>query len=160
MNTKTEKVKKTETVADRKPRKKVYERIRESSIPEELVEHFKKQNYDLKLIRYLLHGEEDYRYLYRRKREGYEFVTKKEVPEEFMDGFSLINTKSCQGLITVGDLCLVKVDSDLRKSRRDFFKEETERHIDAVDVHVLEKKGFRNLGTRTKVTNREPSFQE
>ena len=64
------------------------------------------------------------------------------------------------GCVTVGDLCLMKIDSDLRNSRRKFFQDETENHINAVDIHVLEKKGFRNLGTRTKVLTREPTFGE
>jgi hypothetical protein len=160
-NTKTkETVNETKASIQRKPRKKTYERIRESAIPDELVEHFKKDNYDLKLVRFMLQGAEDYRYLYRREREGYEFVQASEIPEKFKAGLSEMDTKSHQGLVTVGDLCLMKIDSDLRNSRRKYFQDETESHINAVDIHVLEKRGFRNLGTRTKVLTREPTFQE
>ncbi len=152
--------KETSVSVTRKPRKKIYERVRESAIPEDLVEHFKKDNYDLKLVRYMLHGNEDYRYLYRREREGYEFVQASEIPAKFMNGLAVLDTKSHQGLVTVGDLCLMKIDSDLRNSRRKYFQDETEKHISAVDIHVLEKKGFRNLGTRTKILTREPTFGE
>ncbi len=159
--------KKTETpkveikaTTPRTKRKKKYERVRESSIPAELVEHFSKDEYDLKLVRYMLQGEEDYRYLFRREREGYEFVLATEVPKEFLPGLIVLDTKSHNGLVTVGDLCLMKIDKDLRNSRRDFYKNKTEEHIAAVDVHILEKKGFRNLGTRTNVLNREPAFQQ
>ncbi len=144
----------------RPQRKKVYERIRESQIPEELVEHFKRDNYDLKLVRWSLNGEEDYRYLNRREREGYEFVSPEEIPQEFMRSMRVLDTKTQLGLVTVGDLCLMKVDSDLRNSRRKAYQEDTDREVNAVDVHVLEKKGFRNLGTKSKVYMKEPTFQD
>lgn len=149
-----------EVTKGRTPRKKVYERIRESTIPEALVDHFKLDNYDLKAVRWALHGEEDYRYLNRREREGYEFVTEAEIPRHLMGGLRSMNTKSHQGLITMGDLCLMKVDSDLRNSRRAAFQADTDKEMASVDIHVLEKKGFRNLGTKSKTVFREPTFQE
>jgi len=156
----TKKIETTEATEKRKPRKKVYERIREGVIPQELIEHFKKDNYDLRLIRYLIQGEEDYRYLYNREREGYEFVSESEIPKGVLQGLNIASTKNHQGLVTMGDLCLMKIDSDLRNSRRKFFQDETDRHVASVDIHVLEKKGFKNLGTSSKVMMREPTFQE
>lgn len=144
----------------RKPRKKVYERINESKLPQELIEHFKKQNYDLKTVRWMLHGEEEYRYLNRREREGYEFVESSEIPQNLLQGLRVQNTKSHAGLVTMGDLVLMKIDCDLRNSRRKAFQEDTDREVASVDVHVLEKKGFRNLGTKSRVMMREPTFQE
>ena len=161
-------IKKTDTTVDttmsitprgRTPRKKVYERVREAVIPKELVEHFKKDNYDLKLIRWSLNGEEDYRYLHRREREGYEFVTEAELPEFFKRTVNVMSTKMHPGLVTIGDLCLMKVDSDLRNSRRKAYQDGTARDVNSVDIHVLEKKGFRNLGTRSQPM-KETSFQE
>lgn len=144
----------------RTPRKKVYERIRENKLPQELHDFFKRDNYDIKLVRWSLQGEEDYRYLNRREREGYEFVTEAEIPKALLNGLRVLNTKSRAGLVTVGDLCLMKIDCDLRNSRRRAYQEDTDREVSAVDIHVLEKKGFRNLGTKTKTVYREPSFQE
>jgi hypothetical protein len=157
--------KETEVVAttekSRTTRKKVYERVRESVIPDELVSHFKKDNWDLKLVRWSLMGEEDYRYLARREREGYEFVTKDELPDWFHKTVRFMDTKARPGLVTIGDLCLMKVDSDLRNSRRQSYQDETDREVEAVDLHVFaQRKGFKNLGTRTKVMMKEPSFQE
>lgn len=147
-------------VEARKPRKKVYERLPESELPEELVKVFKKQGYDLKLIRWSLLGEEDYKYLTQREKEGYEFVSESELPDWYKNTVRLIDTKGRAGMVILGDLCLMKIDSDLRQSRVDFYKDETSRQLAAVDVHVLEKKGFRNLGTKSKVMLKEPSFQE
>lgn len=141
-------------------RKKVYERVRESTLPEALVEHFKRDNYDIKAVRWAIHGEEDYRYLNRREKEGYEFVTEQEIPRHMLSGLRSMNTKSRQGLITMGDLCLMKIDCDLRNSRRAAYQEDTDREMESVDIHVLEKKGFKNLGTKSRVMMREPTFQE
>jgi len=157
--TKTKSTDETKTEG-RTPRKKVYTRVREGEIPASLIEHFKADNYDLKLVRYLIQGDEDYRYLYRREREGYEFVTPEEIPAKHMAGLQVLNTKNHQGLVTMSDLCLMKIDCDLRNSRRKSFQDETDRHVNSVDIHVLEKKGFRNLGTKSKIMTREPTFQE
>jgi hypothetical protein len=147
-------------VRGRATRKKVYERVRESAIPQELIDHFKKDNYDLKLVRWSILGDEDYRYLARREREGYEFVSEAELPDWYKRSVRIMDSKSRPGMVTVGDLCLMKVDSDLRNSRRRAYQEDTDREVNSVDVHVLEKKGFRNLGSRSKVMMREPTFQD
>jgi hypothetical protein len=144
----------------RSARKKVYERVVESDLPADLVKLFKKDNYDLKLIRWSLHGDEDYRYLTQREKEGYEFVSADELPEWYRNSVRLVDTKGRQGMVILGDLCLMKIDSDLRQSRTDAYQADTDKQVEAVDIHVLEKKGFRNLGTRSKVVMKEPSFQE
>lgn len=158
-------VKKTEDLEASAPRgrtarKKVYVRERESAIPKELQELFKKDNYDLKLIRWATQGEEDYRYLHRREREGYEFVTLDEIPEEHRAGMRLLDSKTRQGLVTLGDLVLMKVDTDLRNSRRKVYQQITDQEVASVDVNVLEKKGFKNLGSKSRVLMREPTFGE
>ena len=150
----------TPSVKGRTARKKVYERVVESKIPEELIAKFKKDNYDLKLIRWSIHGEEDYRYLSQREKEGYEFVTKDELPDWFQNTVRMIDTKGRQGMIIMGDLCLMKIDSDLRKSRTAAYQQDTYDQLSAVDINVLEKKGFRNLGTKSRVMMKEPTFQE
>ena len=150
----------TASTKGRVPRKKVYERVIESELPADLVKHFKKDNYDLKLIRWSLLGEEDYRYLTRREKEGYEFVKADELPQSFLSSVRTIDTKGRQGMVIMGDLCLMKIDSDLRKSRTASYQDESDKQIAAVDINILEKKGFRNLGTRSKIMMKEPTFQE
>ena len=144
----------------RLPRKKVYVRVNQSELPRELIEYFKKDNYDLKTVRWAEQGNEDYRYLNRREREGYEFVSASEVPTAMLKGLRTIDTKSHAGMLIMGDLCLMKIDSDLRNSRRRAYQADTDREVASVDVNTLEKKGFRNLGTKSKVIFKEPSFQE
>lgn len=146
--------------AGRPARKKVYQPVRQGTLPDNIKEFFKASNYDLKLIRWVIEGEEDYRYLHRREEEGYEFVTKEELPDWFMRSVKVMDTKSRPGLVMMGDLCLMKIDTDLRNSRRNFYQQKTDGEVASVDIHVLEKKGFRNLGTKSKVLMREPKFQE
>jgi hypothetical protein len=144
----------------RPARRKVYERVRSTMIPEAIKQHFAKRGYDLRLVRWSVGGVEDQRSLTTRENEGYEFVDAKELPDNYLKQLRLADTRSRNGLVTMGDLCLMKIDSELRQSRRDYFADETKAEMDAVDVHVLEKKGFRNLGTRSKVIMREPTFSD
>jgi hypothetical protein len=154
-------VKEETTSQTRKPRKKVYERIREGVIPDYLKEHFEKQGYALKPIRWSLQGNEDYRYLAHRENEGYEFVTADELPERFLNAIRVVDVRSRKGLITMGDLCLMKIDLDLQQSRREAFQEDAARELEAVDINTLKRKhGFKNLGTKTKVMVKAPEFQD
>ena len=144
----------------RKPRKKVYQRVDETVLPEALVAKFKKDNYDLRLKRWSVFGDEDYRYLTQCENEGYEFVSVDELPESFLSAIRIMDTRGRKGMVILGDLCLMKIDCDLNLSRIKHFQDVTDAQVAAVDIHVLEKKGFRNLGTRSKVSLKEPSFQE
>lgn len=144
----------------RTTRKKVYERVRETALPAELHAHFKGDDYDLKLVRWSINGQEDYRYLNRRIQEGYEFVTADELPDWFKGATTMIDTRTRQGLVITGDLCLMKVDSDLRNSRRKLYQGLADKEVASVDIHVLEKKGLRNLGTKDTILRREPKFQD
>ncbi len=154
-------VKEELTSQTRKPRKKVYERVREGAIPDYVRTHFLKQGYALKPIRWSLQGNEDYRYLAHRENEGYEFVTADELPEQYLASIREIDVKSRKGLVTMGDLCLMKIDLELQQSRREAFQEDTARELDAVDINTLKRKhGFKNLGTRSKVMIKAPEFQD
>lgn len=142
-------------------RRKTYERQETLTLPSELEAHFKKDNYELKLIRWALLGEEDYMYLHKMEKEGFEFVRKEEIPPQFTSLMREIDTKARPGLLTLGDLCLMKMDSDLRASRAKYFEDLTRQQLASVDVNVLEKKGYRNLGSRSRVIQgREPGFKE
>lgn len=141
-------------------RRKVYERNRESQIPDEIVQKFKRDGYDVRMVRWSLQGNEDLRYLAHRENEGYEFVEAKELPEWYLKQLRIMDTRSRQGLVISGDVCLMKIDSDLRQSRRDYYSQQSDAEVDAVNIHVLEKKGFKNLGTRSKVVMREPTFSD
>ncbi len=150
-----------EVTQTRKPRRKVYERVKETEIPRELREVFGKNNYNLRWVRWQIQGTPDYRYLNKREREGYEFVTKQELPKDFARLMRYMDTDMATGLVTNGgDLCLMKIDSDLAQSRKEYYDDVTDQEVGAVDTNVLNKKGFNTRGSRTQIMNREPSFQE
>lgn len=150
---------KTEQQA-RPARKKTYERIIETDIPQHVLALFAKDGYALRWIRHRLDGEDDLRNLSRREREGYEFVTADELPEDFLASVRIYDGKSRQGLVTSGDTCLVKVDMELQQSRKDFYKQQTDAEVKAADVYNITKKGFRDLGSKSSVSvGKEPSFQ-
>lgn len=148
------------TMSRKRPeRKKVYERTREAHIPKYIKDIFEADNYSIRLIRWSVMGDVDYRNLNRRLEEGYEFVNKSELPEDFLRRLRIRDTSVTKGMLTNGgDLCYMKVDKDLQKSRREYYHNEAQAELDAVDMNVLEKKGLRNTGTKSKVMLREPSF--
>ena len=154
-------IKETLTSQTRKPRKKVYERIREGSIPDYLIDLFEKDGYALKLIRWSLQGNEDYRYLAKRENEGYEFVTVDELPAQYINSVRVQDVRSRKGLVTLGDLCLMKIDLDLQQSRIEAFQDDAAKELNAVDINTLKRKhGFVNNGTKTKVMVKAPTFQD
>lgn len=145
----------------RPARKKVYEQVVATQIPQEIVDMFAKDEYELRWVRFNLGGEEDLKNLSKREREGYEFVTTDELPEYFLHSIKVFDGKGRQGLITSGDVCLMKVDVDLRKSRAAHFKNKTDQETRAADVwNITKKKGLIDTGSRSSVsTGKEPTFQ-
>lgn len=140
-------------------RRKVYERVRETDIPQYVKDFFAKDDYELRFIRWSIHGQPDYRYLNVREQEGYEFVKAKELPDEYRRVMREVDTNIGNGLVTNGgDLCLMKIDSDLRRSREAHFDDVATQEIEAVDLNVLNKKGFITKGSKSSVIMREPSF--
>lgn len=139
-------------------RKKTYTRRLASVIPEWVQDEFRKNGYELKFVRFMLGGDEDYRNIAKREDEGYELVNSRELPQAYLDTLRIVDSKGRKGLVTYGDLCLMKVDVDLRNDRRRVYSEFTNQQLAAVDINVLEKKGFKNYGTHSKTVMREPTF--
>jgi hypothetical protein len=150
---------------NRPQRKTTYERIRETEIPVDLIEAFKKDNWGLRFVRFSVAGEPDLRHLARREREGYEFVTEKELQQYgfdwYLDGFRIEETRSRNGLLVSGDVVLMKADLGLLESRAQALAAENQARYEAADVFTMIKKhGFRDLGSKSKVTHSEPGFQD
>lgn len=142
-------------------RKKTYVRVIETDIPSDVEKLFNVKGFDLKWVCWRIGGEEDYRGLGRREREGYEFVYEDEVPEDFMRMLRVVDTGSRKGIVTSGDLVLMKIDSDLRASRRRAYESITKQHVDGVSVNVQKKRGFVDGGSKSRISNSpEVSFQE
>lgn len=149
------------TRGSRPERKKTYERPRTTQIPEELQDYFRKTGYEVRPVRYILAGVEELTYLSNREAEGYEFITVSELPDWFLKRIRQVDTKTRNGLVTVGDCCLMKIDMDLRQSRRDHFAGITNQENDAVDINSYTKKNFRTAGSKKQtVIGREPTFRD
>lgn len=147
---------------ERPKRRKTYEKLKDSDIPKELKDYFFKKGYALRFIRWSTQGEPDYRYLHRRQNEdGYEFVTKDELPAGMLKSMRVLDTQVTKGMITNGsDVCLMKVDLDFQKSRQDYYDKVADNEIESVDVNVYQKKGLRNAGSKSQTMFREPTFQD
>lgn len=149
------------TRGSRPERKKTYERPRNTQLPEELQEHFRKSGYEVRPIRYIVAGVEELSYLANRESEGYEFVEVSELPDWYLKRIRQVDTKTRTGLVTTGDLCLMKIDIDLRNSRRDHFAGITDQENEAVDIHSYTKKNFRTAGSKKQtVIGREPTQRD
>ena len=142
-------------------RRKVYQPVVETKIPQDVQDAFRGEGYELRLIRWSITGKEDYRNLHRRVQEGYEFVTAKELKDlapHFASTLKSQSTSIAKGILTIGDNCLMKVDIDLRDSRREYFKKKTHQEVQAVDINVLGKKhGLIDGGSKSQVITREPT---
>lgn len=146
----------------RPKRKTTYERVTETQIPKDVKDYFLKDDWELRWVRWTINGEEDYRNLGRRLNEGYEFVKESELPPEFLTRLRIINTGRNKGIVTSGDVCLMKADVNLVESRRQTFNKRTDLEVETADIFTLSrKKGFKDLGSKSKVTYKEPTeFQK
>ena len=107
-------------------------------------------------------GQEDPRFVNRKKREGYEPVTKEDnVPEGLLDMFQHLKASTSKGLYTVGDLCLMKITSEDRQAKRDYLDQVAEREAQAADLLTLGKRNnWTDLGTKSTTTvGRSPNIQ-
>lgn len=148
---------------DRMPRKKVYQPHQETKIPAETLKKFRDKGFELKLIRWSLGGQEDSRSLSRRTREGYVFVTRDEldrVDPLYSASFQERNTNVTNGVLVVGDSCLVKIAIEDREARREYYQEKSRNELNSVDANVISKKhDLINNNSSTKVSTREPTFR-
>jgi hypothetical protein len=153
-----EKEEKEDTSRSRAPRKTSYERIDETQIPDEIKKKFAEDNWSLAYKRYSINNEVQLGYLSSKLREGWEFVTGDELPTGFSDFFEIENFRGRQECVVNKDLVLMKADVGLIESIKNFNRGLAKAELDAVDINVLEKKGFKDLGTKSEVTMSEPKF--
>ena len=146
---------------ERERRRTTYMRASETQIPQEIVEMFAKKDWSLRWVRYLMGGDEDYNSLRKRVNEGYEFVQADELPAWYRNTLRIVDGRNRKGMVTVGDLCLMKADPRLIKSRVDFYQAEADRQAKAADLNTLVKtKGYIDQGIRSRVSTRDAGFQD
>ena len=85
-------------------------------LPPGVVQRFKEQGFRLRWIRALAGNDIDYKNVGVWQREGYQFVTPQEVPE-LNSSTRIVDRDSFKNMVTLGDLALAKVPSELADAK-------------------------------------------
>jgi hypothetical protein len=99
-----------------------YQPPSELDLPKELLAHFHEKGQRLRWIRYLVDNQIDERNLARSKREGWDFVSKGQLPEEIKDYFATCRIGQNNSVICQGDLILGTIDSRENASRQKYYE--------------------------------------
>jgi len=144
----------------REERKKSYERKLYTDLPDGLIKYFKEQDLELALKRYRLGGQVEHTHLSRLEEEGWSFVTVSELPEEFKFFFHEEGYRGSRDDVLIrADMVLMKADVELVKSKKAYYDALAQRELESVDINVLQKKGFKDLGTKSSTSTSEPRFK-
>lgn len=119
----------TRTTRQDEQRNYVYKPASDLSVPDEMVAWFKNKGFHLRWIRATVLGQDDTQNLMSRSREGYSWVTKSELPEEFRDYFQTTQVKTNNQVICVGDLILGKIELFKAKARQEYFEKASEDQV-------------------------------
>lgn len=149
-----------ETERSRPARKATYERRLKTQIPVEIVELFAEQGLAVQYQLYRLANVVQQSSLAELLRDGWDFVTTKDLPEWYSDYFELEDYKGRQEILVAHDLVLMKHSVEYVESKKKFYEDQTAREIASVDTNILEKKGFITKGSKSSVTMAEPRFKE
>ncbi len=140
-------------------RKVIYERQTETKIPDEVIAKFAADGWSLALKLYRLGNEVQNSRVATKLKEGWEFVTSDELSDDYAAFFEQEKYRGRSEALVVKDLVLMKASLELVASRREYYDNLARQELNAVDVNVLEKKGFKNLGSKSTVTMAEPKFR-
>lgn len=97
----------------------------ELDIPQEVIEMFANENMHLRWIRYSTAGQDDSRNISKRRREGYEFVQKQELPEKYRDMFDATKIRGNNQIVCIGDLVLAKIPVKNMKARQKYYEDQS-----------------------------------
>ena len=97
----------------------------EFDLPEEIREKFEAEGYHLGWIRIMLEDKDDYKNIAKRRREGFEFVTVKELPEHLQGMYEVKNlgnaAQKYSGIVVTGDLALGKLPMEKHLARQKYY---------------------------------------
>ena len=142
MDTSTTPVIKTRETRKNKPR--VYMPQGNLYIPPEVKQRFLQEGMTLSWVRVKLEGEEDYKNIGKKSREGYVFVTSEEVPE-MVDGLSEENVGRHKNILVVGDVALAKNETSYIKSKRQYYVNKAIGLEQALDHDIEKQKRDRHM---------------
>lgn len=128
-------------------------------VPDDLVTKYKNDGYHLRWIRFLANSQEDVQNITKRVREGWEFVTKSELPEEYREWFQTTKIRQNNQVICVGDLILAKIKRELAQARQRYFEGKSEEQVKAARQEAG-KTSDRRMNTMVPVIDESESEVE
>jgi hypothetical protein len=146
----------------RPARKMTYTRRLKSELPPELVQHYAQQGWALRYKPYRVANIVQNSVIAELKRDGWEFVTAKELDdfeEGYSDYFDVEDFRGRSEILVAHDLVLMKAPVELVEAQKEYFREQANRELQSVDLNVLEKRGFNTRGSKSSVTHAEPRFK-
>ena len=132
-------------------------------IPEAIMNRFKNEGMTLGWLRITLKGQEDYKYIGKKLQEGWEFVSKDEVPE--LGSTSVVRDEGrYAGAICRGDIALGKIPTRIYKARSEHYRKKSDQLMDAVNSQLMRGNNSRmpisNTSKTQTIKGRTPRFQE
>ena len=132
------------------------------SIPDNVKKKFENQGMTLRLIRITLGGEDDYKNVGKKQREGWIFVTPEEVPE--LSSTSIVKGEGkYKGVVSMGDVALAKMSTERVMARQKYYQNKHKSQEEALDANLRaqsdSKMPITNSSKSTVTRGREPRFQ-
>ena len=116
-------------------RPKVWKMPSALELPDEAIELAKSQGVTYRWIRESVLGQDDKTNVSKRFREGFEVVRPDELPG-FHD-LPTVDDGRHTGVIGVGGLILCKIDKEIADQRNDFFEQQTQNQMSAVENDLM-----------------------
>ena len=131
-------------------------------IPQAVKVKFDSQGMTLRWIRVALSGEDDYKNVGKRQREGGTFVSPEEVPE--LASSSIVREDGrYKGVVSNGDVALAKMPIEKSEARRNHQLKKHKMQEDSLDARLRAESDSRmpitNSSKSTVTKGREPRFQ-
>lgn len=148
-------IRKTRNEEIREERYETYVPPSSFDIPSEVLQHFDDKGMKLRWIRIVLDGQDDYKNVAKRRREGFEPVSISELPQHVRD---LFETKSFgpaaakySDIAMVGDLALFKIPAGKSEARQRYYEQM------AINNEIAQR---RQLGGNSKLNKLLPISDE
>ena len=140
-----------------------FEEPNQLEIPKAIEERYASEGISLGWLRITLKGQEDYKYIGKKLQEGWEFVSKDEVPE--LGSTSVVRDEGrYAGAICRGDIALGKIPTRIYKARSEHYRKKSDQLMDAVNSQLMRGNNSRmpisNTSKTQTIKGRTPRFQE
>ena len=132
-------------------------------IPDAVLQRFTNENMTLGWLRMTLKGKDDVKHIGKKLQEGWEFVSKDEVPE--LGSTSVVRDEGrYAGAICRGDIALGKIPTRIYKARSEHYRKKSDQLMDAVNSQLMRGNNSRmpisNTSKTQTIKGRTPRFQE